>query len=163
MFFWCVIKDNTGTKIEKIINELGVESDNKYIKTGKDNEAIIEASETNLNIKKIMIKTKEEQIAAVGWIPIKIPSNVAIPLPPRNPVKTGNKCPITAAIPKVSWSSKIPSIEKGIKSKKAIKLTERKPFKTSKNKTGKPAFFPKTLNVFVAPAFPLPNSHTSIL
>ena len=32
-----MIKDNTGTKIEKIINELGVESDNKYIKIGKDN------------------------------------------------------------------------------------------------------------------------------
>ena len=61
-----MIKDNIGTKIEKIINELGVESDNKYIKIGKENEAIIEASETNLNIKKIMIKTKEEKMAASG-------------------------------------------------------------------------------------------------
>ena len=66
MFFWCVIKDNIGTKIEKIINESAAESDNKYIKIGKDNEAIIEASETNLNIRKTMIKTTEEQIAAGG-------------------------------------------------------------------------------------------------
>ena len=39
----------------------------------------------------------------------------------------------------------------------------RNPFNASMIKTMSPAFGPKTLNVFVAPAFPLPKSRTSVL
>ena len=130
-------------------------------------QAIIEDKDTNLKISNDKINTVKDKIAAKGKTANKKPNNVAIPLPPLKPVKTGNKWPITADKPKTKLSSRNKSGLKFIITswleRNLVKFTDSQPFKISKKSTGIPAFFPKTLKVLVAPALPDPNSLISIL
>ena len=87
------------------------------------------------------------------------PNSVATPLPPLNFAKTGNMCPVTANSPKIilvssGYCVSIPNNE--------YNFTAKNPFKESIIKTIMAALNPNNLNVFVAPAFPLPCSLMSI-
>ena len=70
---------------------------------GNVNPASIELNDTYLEIINTKIKTRTQSIAAGKCTANIIPNNVAMPLPPLKPAKTGNKCPITAVIPSASW------------------------------------------------------------
>ena len=139
------------------------------IKTkGKEIEAIIAPNETKLKIIKTIKKINTHVPAAGGCIPIITPKDVATPLPPLKLAKTGNTCPITAKIATSIWINISVSYETELfprSSKLRIILgnkTAKKPFIISINNTIIPARLPRILNVFVAPAFLLPNSRTSI-
>ena len=86
---------------------------------------------------------------------------VATPFPPLKPAKIGKTCPTKAAIPNPNCKLTNWLLSKTKGDKKANKTAEV-PFTISINKTGIPAFLPNTLKVLVAPAFPLPNSLTSM-
>lgn len=90
------------------------------------------------------------------------PNKVATPLPPLKPANKGKTWPISAETPKAICRF-IKSREPGSNADKKESKTAALPFIISIISTGIPAFFPKTLNVLVAPALPLPNSLTSIL
>ncbi len=83
------------------------------------------------------------------------PALVATALPPLNFKKIGNTWPITAQIPMNILG--ISTLNHN------GKKTTMKPLNMSKNITRNPAFFPNTLNVFVAPKLPLPNCRISFL
>ena len=54
-------------------------------------QAMIDDKDTNRKINNDKINTTTDKIATNGKIANKKPNNVAIPFPPLNPVKTGNK------------------------------------------------------------------------
>ncbi len=86
-----------------------------------------------------------------------IPSNVATPFPPLNPAKMGYTWPRTAANPNTSLKKRRSSLSKyPFENRISENEVDIQPFKTSNIRTNDPAGFPKTLNVFVAPAFPDP-------
>ena len=64
--------------------------------------AIMDANDTYLVISSVTINTNTQSKEAGKFIANIIPKSVAIPFPPLKPAKTGNKCPITAAIPSAS-------------------------------------------------------------
>ncbi len=64
--------------------------------------ANMDANDTYLVINNVTINTNTQSKAAGKLIANIIPKSVAIPFPPLNPANTGNKCPITAAIPSAS-------------------------------------------------------------
>src|SRR5699024_8221618 len=84
--------------IKNCLLKLGVIS---ALTIGADDKNTIDPSDTNLVIKLTVIPSKT-QIMAVGQWNINIaPNDVATPLPPLNPIKTGQLCPITANKPPI--------------------------------------------------------------
>ena len=67
--------------------------------SGKEKPAEMELKETYLDINNTATNTRTHIKAAQACTAKIIPNKVAIPLPPLNPAKTGNRCPITAIIP----------------------------------------------------------------
>jgi hypothetical protein len=70
---------------------------------GKENPESIELNETYFEINNTTTKVRTQIKAAPVCTANIIPNKVAIPFPPRNPAKTGNKWPITAVTPSASW------------------------------------------------------------
>lgn len=70
---------------------------------GKENPAIMELSDTYLNITRNSTKVRTQSIAACECTARIIPNKVATPFPPLKPTKIGNKCPKTAVTPSASW------------------------------------------------------------
>ena len=56
---------------------------------GKLNAALMEAKETNFEKRKTRMKIPRHTKVGQGFIPNKIPKDVATPLPPLNPTNTG--------------------------------------------------------------------------
>lgn len=130
------------------------------IDIGKLMDAAMAPKETNFDNKKVPRNRSKQINAAGGCTPIITPNEVATPLPPLNPAKTGRTCPITANNAQtnftlIKWSISATLANTGIE-------TARIPLKISISKTTIPGFFPRTRKVFVAPAFLLPCSLTSI-
>lgn len=125
------------------------------------NPAIIEDRETYLDKYKLKKKTTIIIKNIKGSCPKRIPADVATAFPPLKPANIGYIWPITATTPKISgltftWMSVKRLSNNG-------RQVANVPFKMSENVTTNPAFFPKTLNEFVPPRFPLPCSLISIL
>ena len=134
----------------------------RYTKSGKHAAHTIDASETYLKIINNIMKMINSISMAFGAKTKKTPKVVATPFPPLNFRKTEKVWPRIAIIPTTIGSIPIILVifcNVVILSAKKVGIT---PFKTSKKRTKNPNFAPKTLAAFVAPAFLLPCSLTSI-
>jgi hypothetical protein len=108
----------------------------------------MDANDTYLVISSVTINTNTQSKDACKLIANIIPKSVAIPLPPLKPAKTGNKWPITAAIPKRQFviSKSYGMIGAGCRNTYNIGQVSGCPsFKISSSITGMPAFLPNTL------------------
>jgi len=105
---------------------------------------------------KTRIKIARTIQTVTGYKAMPIPSNVATPFPPWKPANKGKTWPRTTAAAKAIFRNTNWSLPTWSETKKPASITAIQPLKTSKIKTGNPAFQPSTLMVLVAPAFPLP-------
>lgn len=161
MFFLWVRINKIATKTEKIIKVWFSFFNARFKIIGKLTPAIIDDKETYFEIINTAKNTTSTHALVIGVKQITTPNNVATPFPPLNPAKTGKTCPTNAATPKPNCKLTNWSLSNANGDKNANK-TAKAPLIISIVKTGIPAFLPNTLKVLVAPAFPLPNSRTSI-
>lgn len=149
------------TAIEKAVNTGSVFPKTTFKNIGKETPAAMEDNETIRLANKTIKNTIMDKAQDKGKMQMTIPKMVATPFPPLKPANTGNIWPNKAATPNPSCkftNSGLPNS----KPLKYDKATDNVPFIISMISTGIPAFRPSTLKVLVAPAFPLPNSRTSI-
>ena len=99
-----------------------------------------------------------------GFTPNTTPALVATAFPPLNPKYTGYTCPSIANAPTIKpFVNKVEIGPSACTGNHSGKNTTINPLKISKNVTINPAGLPKTLKLFVAPVFPLPNCLISFL
>lgn len=150
--FWMLLlcRQKSTTTIPIVVTMRGIAcGTKKYKKTGAKAVAMRAASDESLNTLATI-----NQVAAVAKPthhekPNKTPSNVATPLPPLKPKKTGNKCPAKAAAP-------VRAIVRGPNSNVLATKTGSKPFSISPNKVIAAGLLPPTRSTLVAPGLPEP-------
>jgi hypothetical protein len=157
----CLITIKRNKQKERIFISLGKEKNKERIK--KEKAAIIEANDTYLKMKKIIIHIQRDKtmtshkLGKIRLKPIIAPKLVATPFPPLNLKKIVQLCP---TMQKTAARTKRYSEESGKKNLKM--LGEINPFKKSRINTKIPHFLPTTRKTLVAPILPEPNFLMSI-
>ena len=150
------------TTIENILNTGEGVLNNVKRSMGNESPATMDDIETIPVMIKTIRKTAILAIVSSGCNASRTPNAEATPFPPRKPANRGNICPVIAIIPATIIRVVSDEVPSSVAPRNTGSIVASQPLARSKIRTGMPVFQPRTLIVFVAPAFPLPCSLTSM-